>query len=325
MVCTLVEHAPWCFPGVPFWSTSNFNHNHLWMTHKLNPILWTPGWWIGITSWVICKSLLNRQSCNPLYSCSKNLVFYHHSHNSKVISAMSKKSCPKVTSKKVAIIQSCIGWHYEWKFLYEAVFGRGAFPSVIHKTPGSGVGDLPAERYPDLPVASWQPKGLEFYHMNFTTTYDIRSLENGSKVIGPSEKKGGFTWIYHKWKMYSKQIWKFEHTWYQMARNIYIYIIILSALSLLFHLHPPNLVPMSTMSLVFVVICLWMQKVTSSCASTWFPGVLCDSVLEAQAITVILLMEKEIRRSPVEVNSLSHFLQGLYIPGGCLGFLNHQQ
>ncbi len=224
MVCTLVEHAPWCFPGVPFWSTSNFNHNHLWMTHKLNPILWTPGWWIGITSWVICKSLLNRQSCNPLYSCSKNLVFYHHSHNSKVISAMSKKSCPKVTSKKVAIIQSCIGWHYEWKFLYEAVFGRGAFPSVIHKTPGSGVGDLPAERYPDLPVASWQPKGLEFYHMNFTTTYDIRSLENGSKVIGPSEKKGGFTWIYHKWKMYSKQIWKFEHTWYQMARNIYIYI-----------------------------------------------------------------------------------------------------
>ena len=104
-----------------------------------------------------------------------------------------------------------------------------------------------------------------------------------------------------------------------------IYIIILSALSLLFHLHPPNLVPMSTMSLVFVVICLWMQKVTSSCASTWFPGVLCDSVLEAQAITVILLMEKEIRRSPVEVGSLSHFLQGLYIPGGCLGFLNHQQ
>ena len=28
---------------------------------------------------------------------------------------------------------------------------------------------------------------------------------------------------------------------------------------------------------------------------------------------------------PVEVGSLSHYLQGLYIPGGCLGFLNHQQ
>ena len=34
----------------------------------------------------------------------------------------------------------------------------------------------------------------------------------------------------------------------------------------------------------------------------------------------------EIRRSPVEVGDrLSHYLQGLYIPGGCLGFLNHQQ
>ena len=30
----------------------------------------------------------------------------------------------------------------------------------------------------------------------------------------------------------------------------------------------------------------------------------------------------EIRRSPVEVGSFSHYLQGLgYIPGGCLGFL----
>ena len=30
--------------------------------------------------------------------------------------------------------------------------------------------------------------------------------------------------------------------------------------------------------------------------------------------------------APVEVGSLSHYLQGsLYIPGGCLGFLNHQQ
>ena len=33
----------------------------------------------------------------------------------------------------------------------------------------------------------------------------------------------------------------------------------------------------------------------------------------------------EIRRSPVEVGSLSHYLQGFYIPGGCLEFLNHQQ
>ena len=28
----------------------------------------------------------------------------------------------------------------------------GAFPSVIHKTPGWAVGDWPAERYPDLPA-----------------------------------------------------------------------------------------------------------------------------------------------------------------------------
>ena len=34
----------------------------------------------------------------------------------------------------------------------------------------------------------------------------------------------------------------------------------------------------------------------------------------------------EIRRSPVEVGTLSHYLQGFKnIPGGCLGFLNHQQ
>ena len=34
----------------------------------------------------------------------------------------------------------------------------------------------------------------------------------------------------------------------------------------------------------------------------------------------------EILRSPVEVGSLSHYLQGFStIPGGCLGFLNHQQ
>ena len=30
--------------------------------------------------------------------------------------------------------------------------------------------------------------------------------------------------------------------------------------------------------------------------------------------------------APVEVGSLSHYLQGFStIPGGCLGFLNHQQ
>ncbi len=34
----------------------------------------------------------------------------------------------------------------------------------------------------------------------------------------------------------------------------------------------------------------------------------------------------EIWRSPVEVGSLSHYLQGFsIIPSGCLGFLNHQQ
>ena len=34
----------------------------------------------------------------------------------------------------------------------------------------------------------------------------------------------------------------------------------------------------------------------------------------------------EIRRPPVEVGSLSHYLQGFStIPGGCLGLLNHQQ
>ena len=33
----------------------------------------------------------------------------------------------------------------------------------------------------------------------------------------------------------------------------------------------------------------------------------------------------EIRRSPIEVDRFSHFLQGfIYIPGGCLGFLSHQ-
>ena len=37
----------------------------------------------------------------------------------------------------------------------------------------------------------------------------------------------------------------------------------------------------------------------------------------------ILFME-EIRRSQVKVGSLFHYL-GLYIPGGCYGFLNHQQ
>ena len=35
---------------------------------------------------------------------------------------------------------------------------------------------------------------------------------------------------------------------------------------------------------------------------------------------------EEIRRSPLEVGSLSDYLQGFKIsPGGCLGFLNHQQ
>ena len=34
----------------------------------------------------------------------------------------------------------------------------------------------------------------------------------------------------------------------------------------------------------------------------------------------------EIRQAPVEAGSLSHYLQGLStIPGGCFGFLNHQQ
>ena len=34
----------------------------------------------------------------------------------------------------------------------------------------------------------------------------------------------------------------------------------------------------------------------------------------------------EIMRLPVEVGSFSHYLQDfVYIAGGCLGFLNHQQ
>ena len=37
---------------------------------------------------------------------------------------------------------------------------------------------------------------------------------------------------------------------------------------------------------------------------------------------VVVLLMAEIRRSPVEVGSLSHHLQGFStIPGGCLGFL----
>ena len=40
---------------------------------------------------------------------------------------------------------------------------------------------------------------------------------------------------------------------------------------------------------------------------------------------MVLFME-DIRRSPVEVGTLSHYLQGFStIPGGCLRSLNHQQ
>ena len=40
---------------------------------------------------------------------------------------------------------------------------------------------------------------------------------------------------------------------------------------------------------------------------------------------MVLLVDKI--QAPVEVGSLSHYLPGfiLFIPGGCLEFLNHQQ
>ena len=42
-------------------------------------------------------------------------------------------------------------------------------------------------------------------------------------------------------------------------------------------------------------------------------------------LTNIHRLMEEIRRSPVEVGSLPHYLQGFIHPnGGCLGFLNHQ-
>lgn len=83
---------------------------------------------------------------------------------------------------------------------------------------------------------------------------------------------------------YSKQFGNLSHTgFYQKARHI----ILLSALSLLFHLHPPNLVPMSTMSIVFFVICLRMKKWHLLVHPHGFLVFLCNSVLQAQDIAVI--------------------------------------
>ena len=42
---------------------------------------------------------------------------------------------------------------------------------------------------------------------------------------------------------------------------------------------------------------------------------------ETRGSNIDALLIEEIRRSPAEVGSISHYLQGLYIPGGCLGFL----
>ena len=44
--------------------------------------------------------------------------------------------------------------------------------------------------------------------------------------------------------------------------------------------------------------------------------------------TILLMLQKSIRRSPVEVGSLSHFLPGFWAPSKRwlgMGFLNHQQ
>ena len=48
---------------------------------------------------------------------------------------------------------------------------------------------------------------------------------------------------------------------------------------------------------------------------------------QVDTISALILEDgSEILRSPVEAGRLSHYLQCfLYIPGGCLGFLNHQQ
>ena len=66
----------------------------------------------------------------------------------------------------------------------------------------------------------------------------------------------------------------------------------------------------------------------------WFrnPAAALSELLEVQVWEIqkepwiILFDGSEIRDSPGEVVSLSHYLQGFStIPGGCLGFLNHQQ
>ena len=41
---------------------------------------------------------------------------------------------------------------------------------------------------------------------------------------------------------------------------------------------------------------------------------------------ILLMATRNPARKPVDVGSLSHYLQGFStIPGGCLGLLNHQQ
>lgn len=82
----------------------------------------------------------------------------------------------------------------------------------------------------------------------------------------------------------SKQVGNLSHTgFYQKAQHI----ILLLALSLLFHSHPPNLVPMSTMSIDFFVICLRMKKWHLLVHPHGFLVFLCNSVLQAQDIAVI--------------------------------------
>ena len=64
----------------------------------------------------------------------------------------------------------------------------------------------------------------------------------------------------------------------------------------------------------------------SNISSIWYYFIIMLRVGSSIQWNILLLLMAEIRRSPVEVGSLSHCLQGLiHATSGCLGFLKHQQ
>ena len=168
-------------------------------------------------------------------------------------------------------------------------------------------------------------------------TMHLRLSLRKNRNLNSSKHRGHTTLLHTK----PPTITMFSNGWKKLVCQLGLLLVILRTYHTVIDLESYNIIIESIFFLHLDVLCCTTQYLLLAYVSTmfllgyvtpssqnWPSDLLSEWVLSLQKIhektplkTRHTVDGSEIRRSPVEVGILSHYLQAFYIPGGCLGFL----